>query len=86
MRNGTFLNSEGENTSDAVVFCAARAFFNTTIPTLHSKLISLSLAIFTKRRAPCGTRRTHPATNHNDFSLQLEMLSAVASRNHFSRF
>jgi hypothetical protein len=44
------------------------------------------LALGMKRRAPCGTRRTHPATNHDDFSLQLEMLSVVASGNHFSRF
>jgi len=85
MRNGTFLNSERQNPSDAVAFCAARAFLATAIPTFPRCLISFSLAIFRKRRAPCGTRRTHPASNHNDFSLQLEMLSAVASRNHFSR-
>jgi len=55
-------------------------------PNTFTTILSRVLTIVMKRRAPCGTRRTHPATNHNDFSLQLEMLSAVASRNHFSRF
>jgi hypothetical protein len=86
MGNETFFNNEWGNSSDAVMFCAARAFFNTATQQHHSQLISYDLAIGKKRRAPCGTRRTHPASNRSNFLMQLEIMSAVASRNHFPRF